>query len=128
MKSILSSTLKLIGSFVAVAAAATIVWQTAVYFNEAENKTDAIENKLETIIHTQKIQQGQQEIQQRQTDSILVNINKLNRNVKELTLSSDNLKNYMMRHSNSREEMLEVLDIWESKKNSQNAVGSIAYK
>ena len=110
---------KVVGWFVGTVAAVTIVWQLATYFNNTEHRTEKIEGKLEIIIDTQGVQQSQQ-------DSILHNINKLNGNVRELTLSNDNLKGYMMRHSTTQEELLEVLDIWESKKNSRNNAELIA--
>ena len=110
---------KVVGWFIAAAAAVTIVWQLATYFNNTEHRTEKIEGKLETIIDTQGVQQSQQ-------DSILYNINKLNGNVKKLTLSSDNLENYMMRHSTSQEELLEVLEIWDIKKNKKGNLGEIA--
>jgi len=119
---------KILGAVIAVTTVTGIIWKTAVYFNDVEHRENGMENQLEFIINTQA-KQGVI------NDSILLILGDVKSDVKDLkrgqdalTNASNNLREYMKEHASSTDELLEVLEIWEAKKNNGRIASNINQK
>lgn len=115
---------RIVGYFLATASAVTVIWGVATYFNKSETRTQHIENSLETIIETQQSESVK-------TDSLMFNVNRLNRNVNDLTGSHNALResyvNYLS-HDDAltKEEFIDYMQgiEFEIKKNDRSEIAS----
>lgn len=120
--------LKILGAVIAVTTVTGIIWKTAVYFNDVEHRENGMGNQLEIIINAQT-EQGII------NDSILLILGDVKSDVQDLkqgqatlTNASNNLREYMKEHASTTDELLEVLDIWEAKKNNGRIASNINQK
>lgn len=119
---ILSYWKQITGVITGTAAVITIVWGLAVKHAQKNIKETSIEttvNDLSKQVNTLIISQG--EFQSAVLDSIS-NISQgqkeQGRAIYDLTQSNTNLKNYMIKNALTKDDVIEVLDIWDVKKNS----------
>jgi len=108
-------------SFGAVVSSTLLVYKTKVlngYKEELrkEQQTNDLretQEKLDTVIRSLDILSGE-------VNSFYPQLEITNSKVDYLVRSNENLKNYMILHALDKDGMLEVLDIWDVKKNSTN--------
>jgi len=108
-------------SFGAVVSSTLLVYKTKVlngYKEELkrEQQTNDLretQEKLDTVIRSLDILSGE-------VNSFYPQLEITNSKVDYLVRSNENLKNYMILHALDKDGMLEVLDIWDVKKNSAN--------
>jgi len=108
-------------SFGAVVSSTLLVYKTKVlngYKEELkrEQQTNDLretQEKLDTVIRSLDILSGE-------VNSFYPQLEITNSKVDYLVRSNENLKNYMILHALDKDGMLEVLDIWDIKKNSTN--------
>jgi len=116
-------------SFGAVVSSTLLVYKTKVlngYKEELkrEQQTNDLretQEKLDTVIRSLDILSGE-------VNSFYPQLEITNSKVDYLVRSNENLKNYMILHALDKDGMLEVLDIWDVKKNSMNKDDMIVLK
>jgi len=108
-------------SFGAVVSSTLLVYKTKVlngYKEELKREQQAndlreTQEKLDTVIRSLDILSSE-------VNSFYPQLEITNSKVDYLVRSNENLKNYMILHALDKDGMLEVLDIWDVKKNSAN--------
>jgi len=108
-------------SFGAVVSSTLLVYKTKVLngykeelkMEQQTNDLRETQEKLDTVIRSLDILSGE-------VNSFYPQLEITNSKVDYLVRSNENLKNYMILHALDKDGMLEVLDIWDVKKNSTN--------
>ena len=111
---------KLIGNILKavgiISGAAGALWIAFNFVDNTKDQTRELTQKVDRIIYSDSAKMDRII----SNDSVQnIKIDRLIRSVDMLVISNNNLREYMMNHASTTDELLEVLDIWEEKKNGR---------
>jgi len=125
MSAILKGVVKYVSLFTLIVGAVTIIWKTAVFFDDRGDQTVQIEEKLEVII----TQQNEQDVK---IDSLMQDVTLVRRQLTDLTSSQNSLRDSYVRYLSNddaltKEEFIKYMEGIQfsvEKKNENNIGGT----